>query len=382
MINLFFRTSETHIHAFTNNGKPVIKCDILINPYSTVNDFFKFGVGDLVIVLSAGAAINIRNIAAIASATSMLTNISSVSVNRVFIFTEDLYAVKDDTAEEIIFLRRLVDYMKYSNYRIFHCEQNVNKMNTLGLEIEYFDWFIAASVDYYTRVLTPIEVTTEFNNKLCCLNRRFGEHRYLASAVFSNYSNIYFSQQYSLEDTSMYHLDVTKLSNGVKDLVYKGFANLKNRTILVDRAMPVELIDPFEYASLESETDLYSKTRNAFCSIITESKFHSNFPNFSEKTLRVVYSGRPFLLLAPPGTLKLLQQLGIKTFSEFWDESYDAIQDHTQRFQCVMDIALKIQSTESPDIESFVAVLEHNQRQIKSIPRRMYELQLVESLRN
>lgn len=382
MINLFFKTSDTHIHAFSNNSKPVIKCDISITPYKTVNDLFKFEIGDLVIVLTAGAAINVRNIATIASANSMLTTISAIGVNRVFIFTEDLYAFKDDTAEELIFLKRLVDYMKYSNYQIYHCEKNVHKLNTMGLDIKYFDWFIAASVDYYTRVLEPIEVTTTFDNKFCCLNRRFGEHRYLTSAVLSNYSDVYFSQQYSLEDTSMNHLDVSKLVGDVKNLVFQGLANLKKRTILVDRAMPVELIDPFEYASLESETDLYSKTRNAFCSIITESRFHSSFPNFSEKTLRVIYSGRPFLLLAPPGTLKLLQQLGIKTFGEFWDESYDDIQDHTLRFQRVMEIALTIQSNKSPSIEPFVSILEHNQRQIKSIPRRMYELQLVESLRN
>lgn len=45
----------------------------------------------------------------------------------------------------------------------------------------------------------------------------------------------------------------------------------------------------------------------------------------TEKTFRTFFAGIPFLLLGNPGSLSLLQQLGYKTFSKMFDESYDKI---------------------------------------------------------
>ena len=374
MVNLLLRTSVNTVHTISDS-MPAIQCDIsTVRPYNSISQLFDFQVGDLVIVLSAGDALDLRNINRISSASTLLTVASSVGIKRVFIFTEDLYAFKNDTAEEIIFLKKLVDYMKYDWYRIYHCEQDVSKLNTLGLDIHYFDWFLCSSIEYYTSVLAPPTFDFKFEKRLCCLNRRFGEHRYLASAVLSNYPNVHVSQQYSLEDTSMNVINVDAMIDPVKSLVNQGLTNLKNQTTLTDRSEPVETIDSFEYTSNDAVLNLNSLTRNSFCSIVTESRFHTALPNFSEKTLRVLYTGRPFLLLAPAGTLKLLHQLGFKTFSQHWDESYDDITDPTERFQKVMLIALDILSKKNLNLTPLKFVLEHNQRQIIKSRTRMYNL--------
>jgi len=374
MINLLLRTSINTVHTIVDS-MPATQCNIsTVHPYNAISQLFNFQVGDLVIVLSAGDALDLRNINRISSASTLLTIASSVDVKRVFIFTEDLYAFKNDTAEEIIFLKKLVDYMKYDWYRIYHCEQDVSKLNTLGLDIQYFDWFICASIEYYTSVLAPPTFDFKFEKRLCCLNRRFGEHRYLASALLSNYTDTYLSQQYSLEDTSMSFINVDVMIDPVKSLVNRGLLNLKNQTTLTDRNKPVETIDTFDYTGDDAVLNLNSLTRNSFCSIVTESRFHTPLPNFSEKTLRVLYTGRPFLLLAPAGTLKLLHQLGFKTFNQHWDESYDDINDPTERFQKVMSIALDILSKKNLDLSPFKFILEHNQKQLIKSRNRMYNL--------
>jgi hypothetical protein len=377
MINLMLRTSTTEIYNFEDVNSSITKLKIVnIQPYDTISNTFDFQVGDLVIVLVAASGTNPRNIPLISSASKMLVKASTVEIQRVFIFTEDLYVLRKGTAEEIIFIKKLLQYIDCNNYRIFHCEQNVNQLNTLGLKIEYFDWYVASCINIYAKFSAPDPITLNFRRQMCCLNRRFDEHRYLACAVLSNYYNAYFSQQYSLNDTEMMRLNVDQITDPIKSKIILGLENLKNKSSLTDRSMPVELIDEFEYFSRKAIRDLNFKTKDAFCSLITESRFYTDFPNFSEKTLRVIYSGRPFLLLAPPGTLKLLQQLGIKTFNEFWDESYDDIQDHTQRFQRVMEIAVEILSKENPSLEPFVPVLEHNQRQLASMPGKMLQLNL------
>jgi hypothetical protein len=377
MINLMLRTSATEIYNFEGVNNSITKLKIAnIQPYNTISDIFDFQVGDLVIVLWAASGTDPRNIPLISSASKILVRESTVNIQRVFIFTEDLYVLRKGTAEEIIFIKKLLQYIDCNNYRIFHCEQNVTQLNTLGLKIEYFDWFVTSCIQDYRKTFGIEELEYNFKKKICCLNRRFDEHRYLACAVLSNYRDAYYTQQYSLADTEMFRLKVDALSDPIQTKVLDGFKNLKKASRIVDRSIPVETIDKFEYSSVYAMHDLNSKTKYAFCSLVTESRFYSDFPNFSEKTLRAIYCGRPFLLLAPPGTLKLLQELGIKTFSDFWDESYDDIQDHTLRFQRVMEIATDILSRTNLSIESLRPILEYNMHQLDNVPKRMLQLNL------
>ena len=43
----------------------------------------------------------------------------------------------------------------------------------------------------------------------------------------------------------------------------------------------------------------------------------------TEKTIRPIMAGRPMLVYGPQNFLENLQQLGFKTYADFWDESYD-----------------------------------------------------------
>lgn len=59
----------------------------------------------------------------------------------------------------------------------------------------------------------------------------------------------------------------------------------------------------------------------------------------SEKTFRPIYAAQPFLIFGNAGSLKTLKELGYKTFSDYWDESYDEpghIEDRFNRFFSTM----------------------------------------------
>ena len=43
----------------------------------------------------------------------------------------------------------------------------------------------------------------------------------------------------------------------------------------------------------------------------------------TEKTYRCINYCRPFLINGDRGSLRYLKEMGFKTFSSFWDESYD-----------------------------------------------------------
>jgi hypothetical protein len=376
MINLMLRTADNKIYSYSTDTKTGITLTASsIRPYNIISDIFNFQVGDLVILVTAGSG-RVRNIIDIYRGVQKLITETSIHIKRVFVFSEDLFIVKDDTAEEIKFFKKLKENLQCDYYEFYHCERHVNQLDTRGLNIQYFDWFVTARIQEDHRVQGIKELEYNFEKKICCLNRRFDEHRYLACAVLSNYRDAYYTQQYGLEDTKMFQLNVDALSDTIVSNVLEGFENLKKAPRIIDRSVPVETIDNFEYFSNTAMHNLNSKTTHAFCSLVTESRFCSDFPNFSEKTLRAIHCGRPFLLLAPPGTLKLLQQLGIKTFSEFWDESYDDIQDHTQRFDRVMEIAVDILSRTDLSIEPLKSILEYNMHELSNVPRRMLELNL------
>lgn len=375
MYNLMLCSGEDSVYIFSDTSTQIVIDKIDRFPiFSQIHGCFRFEIGDMIIVLTAGAGLELKNINRISSACHLLSSTSGVQIKNLFIFTEDLYTPKDNTSEEIIFIKKLVDYIPHKKHRIFHCEQGVNfHLDTLGLNIEYYDWYAADSSTYYKKLVSD-NVSIDFNNRICCLNRRFGEHRYLASAVLSNFDDVFVTQQYSLEDTCMRHIDIQRLRDSIKNLAVTGLENLKNKSPLTTRDMPVEQFAELNYTSEDNVLDLYNKTKESFCSLVTESRFNSPLPNFSEKTIRVISAGRPFILLAPAGTLKLLKDLGFKTFEKFWYEGYDDIKDDTERFQEAMTSVTSLLKKEYLDLSQLVPILKHNQEQLEKLPKYMYNL--------
>ena len=109
-----------------------------------------------------------------------------------------------------------------------------------------------------------------------------------------------------------------------------------------------------------AESFLYDDT---FCSIITETYYKENYPYFTEKTFRSISRAHPFILFSSRNGLKLLQGMGFKTFSNFWDESYDGLRDN-QRLEAIMHLILEIGNWSIEKInnvhEKIIPILEHN----------------------
>ena len=58
----------------------------------------------------------------------------------------------------------------------------------------------------------------------------------------------------------------------------------------------------------------------------------------TEKTFKPIAQLQPFIMIASPGSLQHIRDMGFKTFSEFWDESYDQETDHEVRFNKIFDL--------------------------------------------
>jgi hypothetical protein len=71
--------------------------------------------------------------------------------------------------------------------------------------------------------------------------------------------------------------------------------------------------------------------------VAAESKIH-----LTEKTLRPIACGHPFMLVAGPKSLEYLRDYGFKTFAPWIDESYDLETDLIKRMQLVSDEMVRI----------------------------------------
>ena len=70
--------------------------------------------------------------------------------------------------------------------------------------------------------------------------------------------------------------------------------------------------------------------------VVLETLFDDSRQHLTEKILRPIACGRPFILASTPGSLEYLKDYGFKTFNEFIDESYDSIVDPLQRLQAIV----------------------------------------------
>jgi hypothetical protein len=62
----------------------------------------------------------------------------------------------------------------------------------------------------------------------------------------------------------------------------------------------------------------------------------------TEKTLKPIMNLHPFFVVGNPNTLKKLQELGFKTFSSIWDESYDSELNLENRIEMIISEVKKL----------------------------------------
>jgi hypothetical protein len=78
--------------------------------------------------------------------------------------------------------------------------------------------------------------------------------------------------------------------------------------------------------------------------VVLETLFDDSRWHLTEKALRPIACGKPFLLMSTAGSLAYLRQYGFETFSGLIDESYDQITDPRQRLQAVVAEMSRISS--------------------------------------
>ena len=181
-----------------------------------------------------------------------------------------------------------------------------------------------------------------FNKTFLFLNRKIRTHRKLLFNFFKE-NNLLNCSYYSY-DAMYFDGDQAKSLEGFK--ISSKYKKTTNRDI-----------DPTFY-------------EKSFCSIVTETFFFQDpyygLDSFmiTEKTIKPIANGHPFILVAQPYSLRFLKELGFKTFDKWWDESYDTIEDGNLRLEKIKEVILEISKFNINKLNSIyndiIPILTHN----------------------
>lgn len=107
---------------------------------------------------------------------------------------------------------------------------------------------------------------------------------------------------------------------------------------------------------------------DSYINIIPSTRFYTQHYHleFTEKFFKPIITMNPFIILGEPQTLKMLHELGYKTFNNWIDESYDNTLDDRERFIKVLNEVKRLNEFTLEQLNDMylemMPVLEHNQQ--------------------
>ena len=186
-----------------------------------------------------------------------------------------------------------------------------------------------------------------------------------------NYDNVSEIQQSSLDLNKIMQTCPTEISTAI-DFLKTCPKKIPTKT-MIDYTIK-DTFDRVLYYVVDL-TDIYP---NIFSELVCETYFSglTFFP--TEKTFRPIMNLTPTIIFGSQGFLSNMQRCGFKTFSDYWDESYDDLQDY-ERIQAIQSVLKKLFLLDHKELTDMYAdmlpILIHNKNRL--ITMRPEELKLV-----
>lgn len=197
-----------------------------------------------------------------------------------------------------------------------------------------------------------------------CWNRRFRPHRtHLALAL----------DKAGIIDRSYYSMNLTDPE--MNSIHFKNTVDLYSNPMLQIGNKDVESFIGKLPLVIDGETEIQKMCgdfdaaarpfyQNSLVSIITETNFDCTELTATEKTWKPAKEKHPFIMVGTPGALRTLREFGFQTFDEFWDESYDEIENPQHRLFEIVKVCKEIASWTPEQILDFKRrvkpIVDHN----------------------
>jgi hypothetical protein len=281
----------------------------------------------------------------------------------------------------------LVSIAFYNNDYVAHAaviQQLLNKTQRLIVIVDEptgdFYQFVQAHSDPKIVIFSPVVANFSAEN-LCSLISWFGQsNNYYATESWAKklqsqlHSDLNRPKRFDcLLGTGKSHRDqIERLyqSSAYQDcVVYSYFKDQVKQGIWsrnVDKAQTtthrvrMDIHGNFVAISNLLPVDIYNQT---FYTAVAETVCTNQYSQFTEKTAKPIVAGRPFVVFSGQHFLRNLRSLGFQTFGSVIDESYDTIQDQSERLaQAWRQVERLCQLDPATVMQQLQSVLAHNQQ--------------------
>lgn len=209
------------------------------------------------------------------------------------------------------------------------------------------------------------------NKKALILNRRIAPHRVITLSLLES-DNLLDEVDYSI-DFDMYYEPNSlgkdlMVGNSYDGKLYLNDTNIKNKMLHGLYKLQKKGKSTVDYEDINGVWGFGFEDKriymNTYFSVITETLFYENGYYISEKTFKGFAHLHPFVVVGKPGILKYLKKLGFKTFSDFWSEEYDNIEDDSDRMielnKVISSLIKKTNEEWDFLTEQIIPILKHN----------------------
>jgi len=226
--------------------------------------------------------------------------------------------------------------------------------------------------DFFLEIMKPVarkyEIKTRnFKKHFSCLCRGTPRnHRY--GIVYDLWNNG-LDNQGAVSCGRYENLQESKKSNWVSDTVetesfMSNFLDWEKNKESFINSLPIEY-DNRVNAHWNVEYNEASIFDDNFLWVASETKKVHNGVYITEKTWKAIAYGSPFVINGDNGSLQYLKDMGFKTFNEYWDESYDEV-DNIEKIKRITGIIKNICGKDLDQIndlyKSMIPILQHNQK--------------------
>ena len=248
-------------------------------------------------------------------------------------------------------IQRPADWRLY----VLHSERSteIDKLTDRGFKpIHWFaNGYLCA--EHWYRLYKDIRVVTEYQpiqHKFVCANRLIDELRSYR-IKFLNMLDVSQGQYSLLEQDPNTHRTPNEIypNNQVEPRSFDEHDNSSAWINLQNINNDTQQFDP-------------SVWKSSFLHVVPETVVDR--VHLTEKIFKPIVLKQPFVLLNGAGALEYLRSYGFKTFSDFWSEEYDTIDNLDQRLQSAADVVNYVGSCSLKELEQMrdkmKPILEHN----------------------
>ena len=226
------------------------------------------------------------------------------------------------------------------------------------------------------------KVRKKIKKPFWCGNGRYAMHRHLVMCHLVDKPGNY-SWFYTCRDMNGAFTNVDWTGSLINNKLEKKNKKLNKSHFFIDgmaEKLQIENASKFTLAKKKflPNARFHKSYETCFCAVINETRFAQPVANVSEKMLNAVQAKTPFILVGPPRSLEYTRKLGFKTFSDFWDESYDLEENHEKRMLMIFDLIDSINKMSIEEMEEMYEqmkeIIEHNFNAHYALPNTAYNL--------